>query len=51
LNIVAGLSGRSIVAPMTYQCSMDSELFNFWLEHRLLPEVPKNSLIVMDNAS
>jgi isftu1 transposase len=51
INIVAGLSGCDIVAPMTYECSMDSELFNFWLEHRLLTEVPRNSLIVMDNAS
>jgi transposase len=51
LNIVAGLSGGTVVAPMMYECSMDSDLFNFWLEHQLLPEMPKNSLIVMDNAS
>ncbi|HET8685263.1 MAG TPA: IS630 family transposase [Methanosarcina sp.] len=51
LNIVAGLSGGTLVAPMMYKCSMDSDLFNFWLEHQLLPKIPKNSLIVMDNAS
>ncbi len=50
LNIVAGLSRGIIVAPMMYECSMDSDLFNFWLEHQLLPEIPKNSLVVMDNA-
>jgi hypothetical protein len=51
LDIVAGLSGGSVVAPMMYECSIDSDLFNFWLEHQLLPEIPKNSLVVMDNAS
>ena len=34
LNIVAGLSKGIIVAPMMYECSMDSDLFNFWLEHQ-----------------
>ena len=51
LNIIAGLSKGNIIAPMIYECSTDSELFNFWLEHLLLPEIPKNSLIIMDNAS
>ncbi len=36
---------------MMYKCSIDSDLFNFWLEHQLLPNIPKKSLIVMDNAS
>ena len=51
LNVIAGLSEGGIVAPMIYECSTDSEIFNFWLEHSLLPEIPKNSLIVLDNAS
>lgn len=51
LNIIAALSKEDIIAPMMYECSTDSELFNFWLEHSLLPEIPKNSLVVMDNAS
>lgn len=51
LNVIAGLSEGGIVAPMTHDCSTDSEIFNFWLEHSLLPEIPKNSLVVLDNAS
>lgn len=51
LNIIAGLSGGDIIAPMIYECSMNSEMFNFWLEQQLLPEIPKNSLVVLDNAS
>ena len=36
---------------MIYKCGMNSEIFNFWLEYHLLPEIPENSLVVMDNAS
>ena len=51
LNIIAGLSGKNIIAPMIYECGTNSETFNFWLEHSFLPEIPKGSLIVMDNVS
>ncbi len=51
MNIMAGLSEGTLVTLMMYECSMDYNLFNFWLEHQLLPEIQKNSLIVMDNAS
>lgn len=51
LNIIAGLSGNNIVAPMIYECSTNSEIFNLWLERALLPEISKNFLVVLDNAS
>ena len=50
LNIIAGLSGGNIAAPMIYKCSTNSEIFNFWLENSLLHEIPKHSIAVMDNA-
>ena len=50
-NIVAAKLGRRIVAPMQYQGLTDSTLFEFWFEHRLLPCLPKDTVIVMDNAS
>lgn len=34
-----------------YTCSTDSAVFNTWLENILLPVVPENCVIVMDNAS
>jgi len=30
---------------------MNSELFELWFEEKLLPSLPKNTVIVMDNAS
>ena len=29
----------------------DSDTFNTWLEKILIPELPKNSVVIMDNAS
>lgn len=51
LNIIAGLLNKKIIAPLTYSCSTDTLLFNTWLEQCLIPALPKNSIIIMDNAS
>jgi transposase len=50
-GIVAAQMGKSIIAPLQYDGTMDSTLFEVWFETRLLPSLPKNSMIVMDNAS
>lgn len=34
-----------------YHGQMNSELFTKWFEEKLIPNIPDNSLIVMDNAS
>ena len=51
LNIVAAKCCEKIVAPLIYDGTTDSKLFEFWFEECLLPELPKNAVIVMDNAS
>jgi putative transposase len=51
LNIIAGLCGKEIIAPMIYEGNMDAKLFNTYLEKILLPELEVGSVIVMDNAS
>jgi len=43
--------GKSIIAPLQYDGMMDSTLFEAWFETRLLPSLPENTVIVMDNAS
>lgn len=51
VNIAAGKIGDKIVAPMIYESSMTSCLFEEWVEKMLLKEVPKRSVIIMDNAT
>jgi len=51
VGVVAGQAGKSIVAPMQYGGTMDSEVFESWFEAWLLPALPEGSVVVMDNAS
>ena len=50
-GIVAAQSGKEIIAPLQYHGAMDSLLFESWFQSMLMPSIPANSVIVMDNAS
>jgi transposase len=46
------LSAKNIAdSSLDYHQDTDAQLFEDWFEHRLLQNIPKNSVIVMDNAS
>jgi isftu1 transposase len=51
VNIIAGLLNHTLIAPLTYRYSTDTVVFNTWLTLCLIPVLPKNSVIIMDNAS
>lgn len=50
INLIAGLLEGEIIAPLTYDCYTNAEVFNTWLEHCLIPVLPSHCLIVLDNA-
>ena len=50
-NIVAAKLGDKIIAPMQYSGTTDAPLFEHWFEQWLLPCLPEDTVIVMDNAS
>ena len=50
-NLIAAKLGDRIVAPMYYDENTDSAVFEVWFGGRLLPALPKDAVIVMDNAS
>jgi len=50
-NIVAGICGHEWVAPMIYDSTTDSTLFEYWFANCLLNEVEPGSVIVLDNAT
>jgi len=50
-NIIAAKCGDKIAAPMIYDGTTDSVLFEHWFECALLREIPKYSVIVLDNAA
>ncbi len=48
---VAAKMGNRILAPMQYNGTTDAPLFEFWFKQWLLPCLPEDIVIVMDNAS
>lgn len=51
MGIVAAQMGKNILAPLQYDGTMDSLLFETWFAARLMCELPSCSVIVMDNAA
>ena len=50
-SIVAAKMGKDVIAPLQYQGSMDSTLFEYWFEFCLIPLLLFNATIILDNAS
>ena len=50
-NIVAAKCGSDIIAPMIYDGTTDSLLFEQWFKEAFLPVIPKGSYCVLDNAT
>jgi len=40
LNLIAGLLNNEVIAPMTYDCNTNTEVFNTWLKECLIPILP-----------
>jgi transposase len=52
-SIVAAKSGKEIIAPFAFKGTMDSGLFEGWLEQVFVPALknPSKSVLILDNAS
>ena len=50
-SIVAAQIGKEIIAPLQYDGTMDSSLFEHWFEQLFLPSLLLGAAIVMDNAA
>ncbi|MHC5226527.1 transposase [Ignatzschineria sp. LJL83] len=48
-SLIAGYFNKKCLAPMLFSGTCNSEVFNEWFEKRLIPELPKNSVVVLDN--
>jgi transposase len=52
INVIGATANcKNVIAPSLFNSSINSDIFNYWIEHELLPRIPNNSVIVMDNAS
>lgn len=50
-SMIGGWINKKFVSPFTFQGGCNTVVFNTWLEHILLPELPRGTTIVLDNAS
>ena len=50
MNLVAAQIGGRTIAPMYYERSTDSAVFEVWFEGRLMPELSPGDVVIMDNA-
>jgi hypothetical protein len=50
-NIIAGYVNHKSIAPMVFNGSCNTELFENWVEQFLIKELKSGQVIVMDNAS
>jgi len=50
-NIIAGLCNKKHLAVQCYEHSTTAVFFEDWFEFELIPILPENALVIMDNAS
>jgi transposase len=50
-NIIAGYVNKKSIAPMVFNGSCNTEIFNSWVEQFLIKELKPGQYVVMDNAS
>jgi transposase len=50
-NAIGAQLGKSLLAVTLFDCNINTDAFSSWITQELLPAIPPNSVIVMDNAS
>ena len=50
-NIIAGYVNKKSIAPMVFNGSCNTQLFESWVEQFLIKELTPNQVVIMDNAS
>ena len=50
-NIIAGLVNNRSIAPMVFNGSCNTKLFEAWVEQVLIKELKAGQVVIMDNAS
>ena len=50
-NVLGTIYEQKLFAVSLYNRSVNSDVFHDWVENTLIPEFPKESVFVMDNAT
>lgn len=49
-SLIGALAQGKLIAPMVFNGTTNTDVFNQWLERQLLPAIGKGMTIIMDNA-
>ena len=50
-SFIAAKTGTKVFAPLCFQGTCNTKLFNAWVEQFLVPELTSGQIVVMDNAT
>ncbi|MCB1712976.1 MAG: IS630 family transposase [Candidatus Riesia sp.] len=50
-NVIGALIDKTLLTVSLFDCNINSAVFNCWVGQDLIPKLPNNSVIVMDNAA
>ena len=50
-NVIGALIGSVLLTVSLVTCTVNTKVFTGWVREDLLPKLPENSVIVMDNAA
>lgn len=51
VNAIGAITNFKLFNVALFNCNIDADVFYAWLTQELLPNVPKNSVIVLDNVT
>ena len=50
-NAIGALQGKTLLTLALFDCNINTDAFSVWIQEDLLPKLPSESILVMDNAS
>jgi len=50
-NVIGALIGKALLTVCLFKTNINADIFSAWVEQDLLPKLPENAVIVMDNAA
>jgi transposase len=50
-NVIGALLGKELLVTSLFEIPINRTIFSSWFTQELLPKIPKNSVVVLDNAT
>lgn len=50
-NVIGALVGKALLTVSLFNANINTDIFTAWVKQDLIPKLPKESVIIMDNAA